>query len=161
MAVGIGLRVHPGGIFFTIVKELDSGDYEFLAIDNIIIPKALDTPTTLSYLRTTIISILMEFQVTNAGIRIAETIAPSVSTLRIYLEGIIQELFASSSVENYFLGTKTSLARYLNQPMDVISEYITGKNDFIGLSDIPKSHKEKRESILIAIASLQLKGDVN
>lgn len=160
MAVGIGLRVHPNGIYFTIVKKIEAEEYEFLAIDNIIIPKALDTPNTLSYLRMTIISTLMEYEVTNAGIRVAENIAPSVSTLRIYLEGIIQELFASSSVEKYFLGTKTSIARHLNQPMDIINEYIAGKNDFIGLLDIPKSHKEKRESILIAIASLQLKGDV-
>ncbi|KRF01669.1 hypothetical protein ASG89_25225 [Paenibacillus sp. Soil766] len=155
MSIAIGLRVAPKVIYYSIVRSLSDDSYEVIVIDKIKIPEALDDPRKLSYLRTTLLSIIMEFEINKAGVRIAEGTAQSVSNFRIYLEGVIQELFANSSVEKYFLATKTKLARCLNQTNQTITDYIEGKNDFLGIPDIGKSHSEKRESILTAIASLE------
>ncbi|MBD2862483.1 hypothetical protein [Paenibacillus oceani] len=155
MSVAIGIRVAPKVIYYTIIEGLPDDNFEVKAIDKIKIPEALDDPRKLSYLRTTLLSIIMEFDITIAGVRIAEGTAQSVSNFRIYLEGVIQELFANSSVEKYFLATKTKLARCLGQSTQIITGYIDGQNDFVGIPDIARSHSEKRESILTALASLE------
>ncbi|HVJ49830.1 hypothetical protein [Desulfitobacterium sp.] len=156
MSIGMGIRVGPKAVHFTVVKSLPDDQFELLLIDKINIPGAMDEPYKLSYLRTNLLSIIMRFNVTNAGIRITEGTAQTVSTFRIYLEGVIQELFADSPVEKYSLSKKTTIARYLGKTIDNITDYFEGRNDFVGIPDIPKSHLEKRESILTALAALEL-----
>jgi hypothetical protein len=156
MSVGMGIRVGSKAVHFTVVESLPNDQFGALLIDKLNIPEGMDDPHKLSYLRTNLLSIIMRFNITNAGIRVTEGTAHTVSTFRMHLEGVIQELFANSSVEKYFLGTKLKIARLIGETNENVTQYFEGRNDFVGIPDIPRSHLEKRESILTALAALEL-----
>ncbi|RED83279.1 hypothetical protein [Cohnella phaseoli] len=156
MTVGMGIRVGSSAVHFAVFNVLPDGTVEPFLIDKITVPEATDNPHKLSYIRTNLLSIIMRFNVTNAGIRISENTAQTISNFRLYLEGVIQELFVDSSVEKYFLGNKATLARLLGVTTADITGYIDGVNDIANIPDIPKSHLEKRESILTGLGSLEL-----
>jgi hypothetical protein len=156
MTVGMGIRVGSTVVHFAVLTVLPDTSVEPMLINKINIPEAMDNPHKLSYIRTNLLSIIMRFNVTNAGIRITENTAQTVSNFRVYLEGVIQELFVDSSVERYFLGNKATLARLVGVTVPEITGYIEGQNDFVNIPDIPRSHLEKRESILAALGSLEL-----
>ncbi|MGV6936025.1 hypothetical protein ACWA2B_10965 [Paenibacillus sp. CMM36] len=110
----IGIRVSPSEVFYCITEKIE-GEIEILTHDKIIIPKALEVPDQLAYVRTNLNSIFIEFSVAYAGIRIHEGNAQNVSIERIYLEGVIQELLADCSIHKYFLGTISKIASLVEE----------------------------------------------
>ncbi|MBF4297061.1 hypothetical protein EAY24_27850, partial [Vibrio anguillarum] len=81
----------------------DSTDDSIINLEQIAIPNVFETPEKLKYLRITILDIIREYEVQKAGIRLSE-LHPSAkpNVTRIQFEGIIQEAFASSSLQSYF-----------------------------------------------------------
>ncbi|NRD71576.1 hypothetical protein HQR03_13655 [Psychrobacter okhotskensis] len=156
MKTSIGIRVTPSIIYFTVVSLKGEG-IEFEAIDKIVNPKALETPEKLKYIRNTLSDIIHEFKVTNACIRISETSAKSLSIDRIYIEGVIQELFASSTIEQYFIGQISNISSRLKIKREDFKVYSQGEKDFEGIEEWKQFKLEERESIMSAISSLGIK----
>ncbi len=153
MKTSIGIRVTPSIIFFSVVSLRDEG-VDFRVIDKIVNPKALKTPEQLKYIRNTLSDIIHEFSVTNACIRVSESSARSFSIDRVYIEGVIQELFASSSIEKYFVGQIASISSRLNIKRENFKGFSQGKNDFLDIEEWKGFNIEERESIMSAISAL-------
>lgn len=150
----IGIRTKPSCVYYTIINN-NGDEFEILTTSNLIVPKALDIPERLSFIRNCLFSIIEEYKVTNAGIRTIESLVnPNVE--RIYIEGVVQELISNSSIEKYFTGKKSKIASILKENVKVITSYIDGDKIFAEIEDWNRYKKEEKESILVAIASSEL-----
>lgn len=147
----IGIRVTPKNIFYTIIL-----DDEKITHDNLIIPEALenDTPRRLSFIRTTLHSIICEYDIKYAGIRTTEGNAPSWNRFRINLEGVIQELFSDSTIVSYFTGTKTTIQSRLRISTTEITTCIDGSSNIYHVDGWESTNQNHRESFLVAKAAL-------
>ncbi len=117
----IGIRVEPSGVTFAIY---DSENREIINIEKLIIPKALDVPEQLKFIRSNILDILREYGIERAGIRITEPNAQRMNIPRIQIEGVIQETFASSPVNSYFTGQISSISSKLGFNRSDFKKYI-------------------------------------
>jgi hypothetical protein len=148
----IGIRVTPKIIFYTIMEENDSQLNYFN--EELIVPKALDVPRQLSYIRTTIFSLICEHNITQAGLRTAEGNA-TLNVFRLYIEGVIQELFSNSTVEAYFAGTLTSMASRLESTSTKLKECYKGDTNLYEIPGWNSMKENHRESFLAALAALR------
>jgi len=157
----IGIRARAKKIVYCVVEEKEENGeiYCYIhATEKLIVPQALKMPDRLSYIRTSFESIIKEYGVKNAGIRIAEMSNKVNSSIieRTYLEGVIQELLSNCSVNKYFSGRKNTAAKLLKTDQKTISSYMDGKTAFYGFEDWNDYSKEEREAIVIGFASLQI-----
>lgn len=147
----IGVRVEPTKINYTILDKENSELYS----ESLNIPKVMedDVPRQLSFIRTTLYSIICEYDVKYAGLRTAEGSTQNLNIFRINIEGVIKELFSDSTIESYFTGTLNSMASRLEVTVDELKSCIDGKTE---LFDIKWSEisKNKRESVLASLAAL-------
>lgn len=149
----LGIRVSPKTIYFSI---FDSNKQEFKNIEKIIVPQALIVPEQLKYIRNNILDLLREYHIEKAGIKITEGNAQSISIERLYLEGVIQETFASSQIENYKTLMLSGIASRLKTNTSEIKKYIDNKPHNSGLEmDVSGFDKEEIESMLVAVAVAQ------
>lgn len=159
----IGIRVKSKEIIYCVVEEKKINDEIECYIhtnEKLIVPQALEMPDRLSYVRTSFESIIKEFNVDSAGIRIAEmsnTVNTSIIE-RMYLEGVIQELLSNCSVNHYFSGRKSKIARLLETDQKTVSSFMDGVTPLYGFSDWNGYTTEEREAIVAGFASLQLGG---
>jgi len=157
----IGIRVKAKDIVYCVVEERSEGGEIHCYIhanEKLIVPQALEMPDRLSYVRTSFESIIKEYGVENAGIRIAEMSSAVNSSIieRTYLEGVIQELLSNCSVDNYFSGRKNTIARLLEFDQRTISSYIDGESALYDFENWDDFSKYEREAIVAGFASLQL-----
>lgn len=152
--ISIGFRAAPKYVYFTIV-ESDEECVNILTCSKLIVPKALDIPEQLSFVRNCLFSIIQEYNAINAGIRTIENLANPNSD-RIYIEGVIQELTSNCTIEKYFTGSKSKLAKMLGEKVQNITDYIDGNAVFAELKNWYKYSKEERESIITAVAASNL-----
>jgi hypothetical protein len=132
------------------------GENFSLINQELLIPVSFDIPQKLKYVRKTMLDIFNEYNIIKAGIRVTEPIGDA-NDFRIMLEGIIQELIASSKVEQYFTGVKASIGSKLGIPNDgSITEIMEGKLPFENIPDWSSISKEHRECIMIAFATKNL-----
>ena len=153
--IGIGIRTTPNELYYSIVQENEI-EIEIKIIDRINIPKAIELPEQLKFLRDTLSDIINEFQITNACVRVAESIAQTKDIKRTYIEGVIQELFASSTIERYYIGQVSSISSKLNIKRDDFKKYVDNKLTFLDIENWDKYKKEERESIMSAISALEI-----
>src|SRR6478735_9134514 len=106
----IGLRAAPKALTFVVYE---SDDNSIVNVEDIRIPVAFLTPDALKYLRNTLLDVLREYQISKAGIRITESNSQTLSIERIQIEGVLQEAFASSNVQDYFVGQISSISSRL------------------------------------------------
>lgn len=156
----IGIRVKAKDIVYCVVEERSEGGEiccYILANEKLIVPQALEMPDRLSYVRTSFESIIKEYGVKNAGIRIAEMSSMVNSSIieRTYLEGVIQELLSNCSVDNYFSGRKNTIARLLKSDQKTIGSYIDGETALYGFDNWDDYTKDEKEAIVAGFASLQ------
>jgi len=154
----IGIRAQKALVTYCVVEETEN-EIIIESVASLIVPQALELPDRLSYVRNSFISIIKEFKVKNAGIRISEIYMPKKMDSfieRIYLEGVIQELFTSCSVEKYFSGRKNTIACLLNDRQEQVTQYFTGESTFLETPGWDNYSNEEREAIVSAIASLNL-----
>jgi hypothetical protein len=128
-----------------------------LDINIIKVPAAFLWPEKLKYIRRTLNDIIDEYNISKAGIRLTEAFSQNSNNERIVIEGIIQELFASSSVEKYFAGGIATISSKLNIPNDgSFKEFVEGKRIFNDIDNWNDFKKEDKESILTCFAALNL-----
>ncbi len=153
--IGIGIRVTPQEIYYSISEKAEEESFNLLSYSKLIVPKALDFPNKFTYIRTNIISIIEEYKINYACIRITEPSSQRTSELRLNLEGVIMELFANCKIEKYFTGVMASMASKLGLKSSELKECIEGKNFF----DIPEWEnrtKYERESIIAGMIAIFL-----
>ena len=151
----IGIRATPNELYYSIVQG-EENEIEIKIIDRINIPKAIELPEQLKFLRDTLSDIINEFQITNACVRVTESIAQTKDIKRTYIEGVIQELFASSTIERYYIGQVSSISAKLNIKRDDFKKYVDNKLTFLDIENWDKYKKEERESIMSAISALEI-----
>ena len=155
MKNAIGIRVTPSVIYFTVVAN-EGENIEVQVIDKIVNPKALSTPEQLKYIRNTLSDIIHEFEVTHACIRATEHTAKNININRIYIEGVIQELFASSPIQSYFVGYISSISARLNINRNEFKDIADAKTPFLEIDNWGDFNKEERESFMSAVSSLEI-----
>jgi len=151
----LGIRVTPSVVYYAITKQ--EGKRITLAIcDKIIVPTALSVPEQLKFLRDTFLDIIYENNVKNACIRVVEPNAQSYDYNRLYIEGVLQEMIASSTIERYYLGRIASMSNKLGiNRKDFAPLLFSETCDFIPEWNETKN-KEKREAMLASYSALNL-----
>ena len=155
MKISIGLRANPNQVCFSVVREQEEMNEIFL-VDKIIVQKSLDIPEQLKFIRSTLRDIINENNVSLACIRIAESNVKHVNIPRIYLEGVIQELIASSTVTKYYVGQISNISAKLGIERAEFKPFAEGRNDFMDMNIWSEISLEERESIMAAISALNL-----
>lgn len=150
----LGIRVEPKKTTFSVIK-FQNEKYSIINIEIIKIPSALDFPEKLKYIRNCVLDILREYDISIAGIRVAESSAQNLDVTRLHIEGVIQEAFSSSNIQKYFVGRKKSIASRLNITSKKLDSLLNGDDEFelIDNWDVCKT-KLERESVLTAMGAL-------
>ena len=160
VAVGtraIGLRVTPKTVYYAVVESSTGDDVELLMTGELPVPVALELPDRLSFVRMTILDIIAEYEVRRAGIRLIEYTAQQKPVERLNLEGVIQELLASSEVEAYFAGAIARIAGLLGESdRRTVKRYFEGE-EFMAVADWTHRGIEEREAIVTAVAALHVR----
>lgn len=145
----LGIRVKPNEVVFSVY---DSESKNFINVEKLIVPCALTTPEQLKYIRSNILDILREYSISKAGIRVTEGNAHGKNIQRLYLEGVIQETFASSSINEYKTLVLSSMASKLDTNSKELKKFINKEENDANVSiDISEFKKEEIESILVAV----------
>jgi hypothetical protein len=122
--ITIGIRAAPKVVTFAVY---DTDEESILNVEEIKIPAAFDTPLALKYVRSNLLDVLREYQVERAGVRITEAMAtPNVE--RIQIEGVIQEAFASTELQSYYVGQIASMAKRLDIERERIKPLVNGED---------------------------------
>lgn len=146
----IGIRAAPKAVTFVIY---DSRKRSVLNVEEIRVPAAFQTPDALKYIRSNLLDILREYCVENAGIRVTEPNAQSMSIERIQLEGVVQEAFASSELKSYYVGQISSISKRLGFDRVRFKPLVSGEND-LEVEGWNKLSKEAREAVLCAMGAV-------
>lgn len=154
----IGIRVSNTYVCFSVVKNISDRVFEVINIEYLKIPNALDFPQQLKYLRNVILDILREYSITKAGIKVVEGNADNKATKRMQIEGVIQEAFASSLIQDYFIGRSSSITSRI-QPLlsskKNFKSFIKTNSTCEFISNWEKcSNDDKKESTLVGVAAL-------
>jgi hypothetical protein len=103
------------------------------------------------------LDVIGEYDVSRAGIRTAEPTAQTKDSLRLNIEGVIQELLASGAVVAYFAGPIARIAGVLDvTPRSDVKRYIAGELTYPGMEHWADYSTEGREALLVALAALNL-----
>ncbi len=159
--IGIGLRVYSNKkIFYTIIEEIEGG-YNFLTVDLINVPMAMEEPERLNYIRNTIIDIIAEYKIDNALVRVKESLynVGKRDNERFYIEGVLLESLAGSTVSKYKLGQIATIAMLIDIKRANFKQLANNELEFEDAPDDldwSKLKKEERESILACCAALKL-----
>ena len=151
----IGFRCTPHKVFYCIIEK-DGSSFRILNVDYFILPNCLIIPEQLKYIRNNILDVLNEYQIIYGGIRVAESTSQTQIKNRLYLEAIIQELFASSSVRCYYVGRIANISKLLGIERSDFKKYINGEKNYQLVEDWNSLKKEERESVLTALGALRI-----
>lgn len=119
-------------------------------------PLTLNLPEKLKFARNSILDIIRFFDVTSAGIRVAEGNAQNQDADRLYFEAVFMESFATSNIKSYFVGRKKSMASRLSISTDDYDAIMKDRKSFQDIGNWPRSMSQSSmEALLVAvIASL-------
>lgn len=149
----LGIRVTPKKIYFSI---FDKHNNEFKTIEVIVVPQSLIMPEKLKYIRNNIFDLLREYNVQRAGIKITEGNAQTTNIERLYIEGVIQETFASSKIESYKTLMLAGIASKLQTNGKELKKFIEKQDNQTGIQmNVDDYVKEEIESMLVAVAVAQ------
>ena len=155
MAESIGIRANPNAIYYCVLNDIaDSTNIKI--VDKVLVPKALEIPEQLKFIRNTFKDIFFENSIKNACIRITESNAQSVSITRIYLEGVLQELIASSMIEKYFVGQISNISAKLGIERSAFKPFVAGESNFKDLEIWQDWDSLEREAVLAAFSANNL-----
>lgn len=150
----IGIRVTPQKVYFAVI-EIEKESLVLKDVEAINMPAALPDPAKLSHIRIVLNDILGEYKVTCAGIKITEPNAQRPNVFRLNIEGVVQELMASSSMNSYFCGQISTLAACLGEERSKIKKYINNELNFRDIDGWEEFKSEEREAIITAVAALE------
>ncbi|MBK4736786.1 hypothetical protein [Noviherbaspirillum pedocola] len=146
----IGIRVAPRAVTFVIYNTEEN---EIVSVDSIKVPKALEVPDSLKFVRNTLLDVIREYGVEKAGVRITESNSRTISHERIQMEGVIQEAFASSPIAAYYCGRIATISKYLGFSSKDFGKYVSGELELDCVEDWKSHNKEEREAILTALGA--------
>lgn len=154
----LGIRVTPKNIYFAIIN-VDNG-ITLEVVDKIIIPISMNMPDQLCFVRTTLFSVIKEFDIKHAGIRRMEDNIPNKKLTpiitRAYFEGVIQELISNCSIEKYFSGKIQFIAKLLSKNPNTIKQLFDGYINLFDIDNWENYELEERECISYAIAAIDI-----
>lgn len=148
--MNLGVRASPSEVTFCV---LDPEKRTIRNISSIVVPKALSTPEQLKHIRLHILDILREYKVTHAGIRTLEATAQSVPVTRVQIEGVIQEAFASSDIQSYYVGQISNISAKAGIPRTDFKPLVDGSKTLEGFDGWEDLSKEEREASLCAMGA--------
>jgi hypothetical protein len=155
--MGIGFRVSPNEVVFTVVESTDRDEVEYYDPQTLVVPAALDGPDLLRFVRTNLLDVLNLYDVDRAVVKTADFHrSRSSNTTRTHLEGVIQEAVASSRAEAYLAGATPKLAPRLDLSSGAFKDYKNGDRQFADLPDWNDWSAAERESVLAAAVSLKI-----
>jgi len=160
----IGIRASVQDVYYSILEK-DNEKYRVISISNIKVPKALDVPKQLSYVRNTLTTIIEQYEIQYASIREIEGSAMGrmnkASLFRINMEGVIQEIFATSSIKEYDLACNSSVKSILSSNSNKIVEIADELKlvEQYKTDDSKKLKDENKESLVVAISIFKKKGE--
>lgn len=151
----IGIRVSPNKtspkIYYSVISLIEENQFDIIRSSVLNIPTTLETPEQLAYLRTNLLSIILEFEISCAGLRVSESIARTPSVYRMYIEGVVQELLANSTIETYSVMKIARMSKYLED--SDIKAYLDAEKDFAGIENWNIYKLEARECIVASLAA--------
>jgi len=146
----LGIRAKPSEFAFAVY---DSEANALVNVEIVKIPKALEAPDALKYVRNTILDILREYKIEAAGIRITESNSQHLNIRRIEIEGVIQEAFASSTLASYYVGQISSISAKVGIARANFKRYIDGEIDLDLVENWDQFGPEEREAVLAAMGA--------
>ncbi|MES3675894.1 hypothetical protein QC589_08060 [Halomonas elongata] len=146
----LGVRVKPSEFAFAVY---DSEANELVNVERVKIPKALEAPEAMKYVRNTILDILREYKIKAAGIRITESNSQHLNIRRIEIEGVIQEAFASSTLRSYYVGQISSISAKVGIARPDFKRYVAGEIDLDLVQNWDQIVSEEREAVLAAMGA--------
>lgn len=163
--IGIGIRVYSNKkIFYSIIEET-SDSINFISIDKIIIPLAINVPERLNYIKNTLTDIISEYEINTALVRVREKTDFGVYPItdndieRFYIEGVLLESIAGSTVSKYKLGRIPNISPLIEIKSEDFKKFASGEKNYENIPedlDWSSLGKEERESIFACLASLKL-----
>lgn len=152
--VSIGFRVSPTRVTYALVRGSPGAGFTLVNASAVFIPPALETPRQLQFVRTTLLDIMDEYGVTRAGLRLAEGLAQRRNPFRLNLEGVVQELLASSSAERFVAGPIATIAALLGyRDRTAIKRLVSGEQSPAYAMQWGTLTPEEREAVLMAVAA--------
>ena len=148
--ITIGIRANPKQIIFALY---DKEEDEMINVEAIKIPVALEVPEGLKYARNMILDVLREYKVERGGLRVTEAVAQTPNIQRLQIEAVIQEAFASSSLEKYYLGQISNISSRIGIDRADFKLLIDGIQTYKPVKDWKSFSKEEREAILTALGA--------
>lgn len=146
----LGIRAKPSEFTFAVY---DANANRLINVERVKIPRALDTPEALKYVRNTILDILREYKIIVAGIRITESNSQHLNIRRIEIEGVIQEAFASSTLDSYYVGQISTISARIGIPRVDFKPYVDGAVDCELVEDWNELEQDEREAVLTALGA--------
>jgi len=147
----IGIRVAPKDVMFAIY---DSDTQAIINVEAIKVPLAFTIPDALKYIRTNLLDVLREYEVSRAGVRITESNARNPSFERIQIEGVIQEAFASSSLKHYYVGQISSISAKIGIERSNFKKYVNGQLDFERVENWTSFTDNQKEAVFCALGAV-------
>jgi hypothetical protein len=148
----IGIRAAPKSVTFAIY---DADAKAIITVEQIKIPASFSTPNKLKYVRSNLLDILREFNVTKAGVRVSEPFAKSLNIDRVQIEGVVQEAFASSELKAYYIGQISSISARLGIERNAFKPLVEGSENY-DIENWQDLDREEREAILCAIGAVDV-----
>lgn len=146
----VGIRVKPAEFTFAVFDTTNSA---VVNVETVKIPKALQVPEALKYVRNTILDILQEYKIEKACVRITESNAQSITIRRIEIEGVIQEAFASSNLSAYFVGQISSISARIGFDREDFKRYVNGELEYGLIENWGNHNEQEREALLSAVGA--------
>jgi hypothetical protein len=152
--VSIGFRVSPKKVTYALVEGTPPANFTLLNASAVFIPPALETPRQLQFIRTTLLDVMEEYAVSRAGLRIAEGLALKRNPFRLNLEGVVQEVLASSTVERFVAAQIATIAALLgHKDRTIIKKMIAGEQAPQYSLNWAALSEDEREAVLLAVAA--------
>lgn len=146
----IGIRAAPSVVTFAVY---DTDEQSILNVEGIKVPAAFNMPDSLKYIRNNLLDVLREYQIARAGIRITESNAQSLNIARVQIEGVIQEAFASSTLEDYYVGQISSISARVGFPRENFKRFVSGELNLEMVENWMDLSLAEREAVLCAIGA--------
>lgn len=156
MTRAIGFRATPNSIHYSIVERLDDTSMKIISIDEVVIPKCLSLPEKLKHIRNNILDVINEYNISYAGVRITEPFSLNQDINRISIEAVIQELFASSCLQSFYVGSISTISKRNKFNRDNFKKYITNEIEYPLIPNFKKYKPPIKEAILTAVGAFNV-----
>lgn len=159
----LGIRVEPKIVHYTIINDRN----EFI-VDKLYVPINTGVPRRLSYIRSNLLSIVKENQISKIGLRVIESNA-DLNTVqnvgeRINIEGVIQELMCDCNISVYRTFLKSQILKSLDlRERNILDDYLKAVSNYspfgIDLEVWNRYSKNQKESLLVAFSVRGIEND--